>query len=349
MRIAPIKTASDINELGIAFCDAKVVLTAVELNLFTELSGGPRTAAELCERLGLDPRGAGDFLAALVALGLVDQEGDYYRNSESAGLYLDRSSPAYTGAFLEWANDVMYPAWGRLTELVRTGRPQVRPGEDQAAAFRRLAGDPGALRRFLDMTDTLTDNVGPPLAVAIDWESYSAVVDIGGARGNILAHVLEAHPALSGYVFDLPPMEQPFYEHMERFGLLGRARFIGGDFFTDPLPMADVLILGHVLHDWSPPERAALLRRAYGAVADDGCLLVYDQLTGGPWGGGTWNHLSSLNTQLMSAGGSEYSAAECTGWLREAGFAAVTCDPIGVHDTLVVARKRPDSPAGPED
>jgi SAM-dependent methyltransferase len=331
-------TPAQLNELGIAFCNAKVVLTAVELSLFTELSRGPLTLAQLCERLQLHPRGAADFLAVLVALGLVEEDGGQYRNSEAAGLYLDRTSGGYAGAFLEHANDLIYPAWGRLTELIRTGRPQAGPDTDRPAALGWKCSASDQLSRFLDMTDALTDNVGPALAAAIEWENYATVADVGGARGSILAHVLEAYPGLSGYVFDLPAMEQPFCEHMDKLGLQHRASFVAGDFFTDPLPEADVLVLGHVLHDWSPQERVALLRRAYRAVVPGGRLLIYDQLTGGAQDG-TWNHAISLTMQLLSPGGSEYSAAECQAWLLEAGFSRVTAEPVGVHDTLVVARK----------
>src|ERR1700677_597573 len=340
MRVSPIETAADLHQLGALFCDAKVVLAAVELRLFTEISQNPLTQEQVCDRCELNPRAVRDFLSVLVTLGLLEHEDGRYGNSPVAERFLNRRSEEYAGGFLERANRMMYPVWEHLSSLLRTGDPQAKGREDQAAAFERMMADPEHVKRVLDMMDALTDSLGPELARApIPWDRYSTVVDIGGGRGNVLARVLDANPGLSGYVFDLPAVEHPFYEHVEKFGLLDRARFVGGDFFVDPLPVADVLIIGHVLHDWSAEERRALIGKAYAAVADGGLLLIYDQLTGAGRVDDTWNSIISLNMQLLSPGGSEYSPAEAEEWRRTAGFAQVTIPPLGAHDSLIIARK----------
>ncbi|MEU7834281.1 MULTISPECIES: methyltransferase [unclassified Nonomuraea] len=334
-----ITTLADINRLGTAFCGAKAVLSAIELGLFTELSAGPATEAELCERLGLHPRAVPDFLSTLAALGLLDVKDDHYASTPAAARFLDRTSPSYGGGFLERANHMMYPAWENLTGLLRTGEPQVAGREDQAAAFERMMGDPDHLDRFLRMMDAVSGPLGPELAAKFDWANYTTVVDIGGARGNLLAHILNAHEHLSGYVFDLRGIESAFGTHMEALGLRDRARFVSGDFFKDALPQSDVLIIGHVLHDWSPAERAQLIRKAFGALQPGGALLIYDQLTGQGHGGDPWNEIISLNMQLLSPGGSEYTLTECRTWLRDAGFQSISTFTLGEHDTCVVALK----------
>jgi hypothetical protein len=338
MRIGPIETAEDLHETGMLFCDAKVVLTAVELRLFTTLSAGPLSVEQVCKQCGLHPRGLRDFFEVLVKLGLLERDGDLYRNSGVAERFLDTGSQTYAGGFLERANRLMYPLWDKLPDLIRTGQQQAPGRDDQAATFARMAENPEHLRNFLTMLDALTDSLAPALAEAIAWDRYSTVIDVGGARGNVLARVLAAHPALSGSVFDQAPIEPFFREHMEKFGLLDRARFLVGNFFTDPLPAADVLIIGHVLHDWSLERRAMLIKKAHAAVAEHGCLLIYDPLTGGGQPS-TWNDIVSLNMQLLSPGGSEYTAEECETWLLDAGFESVTTSPLGLHDTLVIARK----------
>lgn len=333
-----ITTATDLNQLGTSFCEAKIVLSAVELGVFTELAGEGRTEDELRARLELHPRGLHDFLAVLVTLGLLERDGDRYRAAPVSARYLDRNAPTYAGGFLERANHMMYPVWANLTGLLRTGEPQLAGREDQQAAFEAMMANPAHLGRFLDMMDAVSDPIGPELAAAFPFADYATVIDVGGARGNLLSHLLKAHESLTGRVFDLPAMAQPFQQHMERMSLTDRASFSGGDFFRDPIPAADVLVMGHVLHDWSPDERATLIRRAYHAVRPGGALLIYDQLTDDA-DTGTWNSVISLNMQLLSPGGSEYSVAECAQWLRDAGFAEIAPQRIGAHDTLVIARK----------
>ncbi|NVK79146.1 methyltransferase [Streptomyces morookaense] len=331
-------TLDDINRIGIAFAQAKVVLSAIELDLFSTLAAGPATEQQLCEKIGLHPRGARDFLTALVCFGLLRKDGDTYTNAPAADRFLDKAKPEYSGAFLERANRMMYPAWSGLTGLLRTGDPQLAGREDQAAAFERMMADPGHLRNFLRMMDAVSGPLGPHLAAAFDWSEHRTVLDVGGARGNLLAQVLMAQPHLTGGVFDLPAIAPMFDEHIAGFGLTDRAAFTGGDFFVDDLPSADIVVTGHVLHDWTPDERARLVRKMADAVRPGGALLIYDQLLEeAP--DDPWNTLISLNMQLITNGGSEYTLAECTAWLADAGLESVQTVPLGEHDTLVIARK----------
>ncbi|MFF1610468.1 methyltransferase [Amycolatopsis sp. NPDC058278] len=331
-------TLNDINRLGIAFAEAKVVLAAVELGLFTRLAAGPATRDELCAELGLHPRAARDFLTALTCTGLVHHEDGKYAASPAADTYLDKTKPTYGGAFLERANRMMYPAWENLSGLLRTGEPQLAGREDQTAAFEKMMGNPGHLRNFLRMMDAVSGPLAPELAAKFDWSAHRTVLDVGGARGNLLAQVLKAHPHLTGTVFDLPPIEPMFDEHIAGFGLTDLARFAGGDAFTTELPAADVVVTGHVLHDWGPAERTELVRRMARAVNPGGALLIYDMLLE-PAPSDPWNTLISLNMQLLSPGGSEYTLAECEEYLAAAGLSDVDTVRLGDHDTLVIARK----------
>ncbi|MEV7546101.1 methyltransferase [Streptomyces sp. NPDC089915] len=331
-------TLDDINRIGIAFAQAKVVLSAIELDLFTVLAAGPATEEALRERLGLHPRASRDFLSALVSFGLLRKDGDTYTNAPGADRHLDKAKPEYAGAFLERANRMMYPAWSGLTGLLHTGEPQLAGREDQAAAFERMMADPAHLRNFLRMMDAVSGPLGPHLAAAFDWSGHHSVLDVGGARGNLVAQVLAAHPHLTGGVFDLPAIAPLFDEHMAGFGLGERASFTGGDFFTDDLPEADVVVTGHVLHDWTPAERALLVKKMAAAVRPGGALLIYDMLLD-ETPGDPWNTLISLNMQLITNGGSEYTLTECAGWLADAGLELAGTVPLGDHDTLVIARK----------
>jgi hypothetical protein len=322
-----------IIRLGTAFCQAKTVLSAVELGLFTALHDGPATAGQLCDRLDLHPRGTTEFLGLLVALGLLERADGRYRNSAGADRHLVSGEPFYVGGFLERASQNLYPAWGHLTEALRTGRPQAETD------FTHMIRDPSKLRRFLGMMDALTGLLAPELVQAFDWSMHASVADIGGARGNLVAHLVKAHPHLEAHVFDLPHLEPFFHEHMTALGLAEKVQFWPGDFFAaDPLPQADVLILGHVLHDWAPQERQVLADKAFQTIQPGGALLVYDRMLDEELTDPE-NLVISLDMLLTTRGGSEYTAHECRGYLETAGFAATSAQPLGDHDILVIGRK----------
>ncbi|GAA3582964.1 methyltransferase [Amycolatopsis ultiminotia] len=325
-----VQTAAGLLRFGNLFCDAKVLLTAVELGLFAELEDGPATTAEIRDRLDLHGRGLAHFLATLVSIGVLVEEDGVFRNADGAQRHLVPGADEFVGGFLIGAGRTLYPAYGNLGETLRTGAAQA--GGD----FAKMIEDPGALAQFAQMMDGLNETLGPLLAGAFDWSGHRRVLDVGGCRGNLLSHVLRAGPGLTGQVFDLPPMGPLFERHMAEQDLSERASFHGGDFFTDRLPAADVVICGHVLSDWNADERLTLLRKAADALEPGGELLVYDRMLVA----GTDNRenlVASLSLMLMTDGGGAYSVAELQEQARTAGFGRFTHRPLGAYDTLVTA------------
>ncbi len=322
--------------LGTAFCGAKVLLSALELDLFTLLCDGPATELQIRHRLGLHPRGTKAWLDSLVALGVLERSGERYRCSPGARRHLVPGEPGYVGGFLERADQLLYPAWGRFTAALRTGSPQSTAGLDEP--YTTMCNDPAQLRAFLGMMDTMNCPLGRELAGCVRWQEYASVADVGGARGNLLGAIVRAHPHLEATVFDLPPVEPFFHEHMGQAGLAGRIRFRPGDFFSDPLPEADVLVMGHVLHDWAPQERRLLVKKAYQAIRPMGALLVYDPMLD-ECEPNLVNLIISLDLLLTTRGGAEYPPAECRSWLEEAGFSADPPRRLGFSDTLIVGHK----------
>ncbi|MFF4403250.1 methyltransferase [Streptomyces sp. NPDC001262] len=330
----------DVLAAAMAFQPAKLVLTGLELGLFRLLADGPATGAEIRRRLGLHARGTGHFLAALAETGVLDRDGEVYRNGPAAQGLLVPGSDAYLGDFLHMADTVMYPAWGRLGEALRTGAPQAATysGSDM---FGELYSDGAKQNDFVAMAENASRPLIGALTTAFDWTSRRSVVELGGCRGNVLAHVVKAHPHLDATVLDLPPLQGAFDRHMDDLGLTGRVRFRGADFFTDPLPTADVLAIGHCMVDWTDDQRRALITRAFHAVDPGGVFLVWDPMLVPGQDDYLRNLMRSINLQLMTPHGTNYRLDQCEDWLREAGFAHVEHRPLGHDVTLVVAGKAP--------
>jgi hypothetical protein len=328
-------TPDGIMQLGLGFWGAKTLLSAVELGLFTELARRPATAEALQTRLELHPRSARDFLDALVALGMLERQDELYRNTAATDLYLDRAKPSYIGGLLEMANARLYGFWGGLTEALCTGRPQneAKHGGDFFAA---LYADPARLEGFLKAMTGLSAPIAAAIARQFPWDHHHTLIDIGTAQGGLPVTIASTHPHLTGGGFDLPMVEPIFARHVAAHGLADRLRFHPGDFLRDPLPSADVLVMGHILHDWDLDEKRAILAKAHAALPPGGALIVYDMMIDDERRRNAAGLLMSLNMLIETPGGFDNTGADCVGWLREAGFREPRVEPLGGAYSMAV-------------
>jgi 8-O-methyltransferase len=289
-----------------------MVAVAAELDLFAAL---PATLDELCARLRLHPRPAEALLNGLCTMGVLARDGDRYR----------------TGTPPPPVTTTPTPLWTRLRALLETGEPQgVHAGLD-------FCPDDVALRRFVAAAEARSAGCGPALAAAIDWREAETVVDLGGARGAVLADVLRAHPHLRGASFDLPAVRPLFDEHVA--DLAGRMWFHGGDFFADELPEADAYVLGNLLPDWDDDRCADLVERAVDALAPDGTLLLYDGLLDPDRPETNENWVPALVAQLVGPGGTVNTTDDCRAWFAAAGLVDVTVRPLAGSVSVVTGTK----------
>src|SRR6185436_13860165 len=275
---SPTVTPESIMQLGLGFWGSKTLLSAIELDLFTELAKTPLSAEELTARLKLHSRSARDFFDSLVALGMLERENDLYRNTPATEMFLDRSKLTYLGGMLEMANERLYPFWGSLTEGLRTGLPQNEVKTGGAGLFEALYGDPERLKLFLSAMTGLSMGASMAIAQKFPWSNHQTVVDVGGAQGGLLVQLCLAHPHLKGTNFDLALVGPIFEEYVETNGLSDRLKFQPGDFFNEALPQADVITMGHILHDWDLEQKRMLLDKAYRALPEGGALIVFEAL-----------------------------------------------------------------------
>ena len=313
-------TPERILQLGLAFWGSKTLLSAVELGVFSALADGPAEAEELRERLGLHERSARDFLDALVALGMLERTDGRYANTAETGLFLDRAKPSYVGGLLEMANHRLYPFWGWLTEALQTGEPQneARTGDDFFAA---IYADPDRLREFLHAMSGISAGASHRDRGTVPVGRTTAACSISAApKAASSSRSRTPHPHLRGTGFDLPPVQAAFEEHVAARGLGDRLEFHAGDFFRDALPQADVVTLGHVLHDWSLEQKRTLLRSVYEALPAGGAVIVYESIIDDDRRANAFGLLMSLNMLIETPAGFDYTGADCRGWLEEAGF-----------------------------
>ena len=332
-------TPETIMQLGWGFWGSKTLLSAVELGVFTELSKGPLDLEALTSRLALHPRSARDFFDALVALGMLARDGGVYANTPETTLFLDKAKPTYIGGILEMANKRLYRFWDALTEALRTGLPQNEAKDGGEDLFGVIYADPVILESFLRGMTGVSLPAAQAMAAQFPWNEVTSFVDVGCAQGGATVAIAQAHPHLEAVGFDLAVVQPVFEAYVKEKALSDRVRFAAGDFFAGPLPSAEVIIMGHILHDWDLEQKRMLLAKAYAALPEGGRLIVYDAIIDDERRQNAFGLLMSLNMLIETNGGFDYTGAECIGWMKEAGFREAKVQPLAGPDSMVIGTK----------
>ena len=332
-------TPDRIMQVGLGFWPSKVLLSAIEMQLFTELAQHPLSLDDATGRLGLHPRASRDFLDTLVALGFLQRNDGVYSNTPETDLFLDKAKPSYIGGMLEMANVRLYGHWGRLTEALRTGEPQGEIREGGEDFFATLYANPARLRIFLKAMTGISHGANMAIARQFPFANYKTAVDVGTAQGDLITQIALANPHIAGTGFDLPEVAPIFEEYVAHNQLAGRVKFSAGSFFDTPIPKADVVTMGHILHDWDLPTKKMLIRKAYEALPTGGAYIVYETIIDDDRRTNAFGLMMSLNMLIETPGGFDYTGADCIGWMQEAGFHSCRVEPLVGPDSMVVGIK----------
>lgn len=328
-----------ILQVGLGFWASKTLLSAVEMELFTELAKHPADLETLQGQLGPHQRSARDFFDALVALKFVERRNGRYYNTPSTDFFLDKRKPSYIGGILEMANRRLYPFWNNLTTALRTGLPQNEVRDGSPNPFAAIYAEPARLKEFLKSMSGISHAANLAIARSFPWSKYHTALDVGTAQGDLIAQVALANPHIDGTGFDLPEVGPIFEEFVEANGLSGRVKFTPGSFMDQPLPKADVVMMGHILHDWNLETKRMLVRKAYEALPDGGAYIVYESIIDDDRSANAFGLLMSLNMLIETPDGFDYTGAECSEWMKQAGFRDTRTEHLVGPDSMVIAIK----------
>jgi hypothetical protein len=316
---------SHIMQTATAFWGSKVLLTAVELDLFSTLGEESMTASELGKMLGLHRRGTYDFFDALVALKFLGREGDgaegKYKNTPETAAFLDKSRPTYIGGFHEMLNSRIFGSWGHLGTALKTGKPQNETKNNGEAWFEELYADEAKLGEFLKAMSALQVANFAQLAEKFDFSRYETVCDIGGALALLSRIIGTRHEHLTFMSFDLPQVTPHARKHIDTTGMADRITVVSGDFFQDEFPEADVIIMGNILHDWNLRKKNILIKKAYDALPEGGAFIAIENLIDDARRENAFGLLMSLNMLIEFGDAFDYTVKDFCEWCSGAGFA----------------------------
>jgi len=325
------------------FWASKTLLSAVELELFTKLGSDGMTGSQIAEALELSARAIPDFPDALVALELLDRDGEgsdaLYRNTQATAVFLDKASPAYIGGILEMCNARLYRFWGDLTEALQAGTPQNEIKHMGKPMFEELYSDPDRLEQFMNAMAGISLGPFNALAAKFDFSKFETLCDVGGATGQLSIIVAGHHPHMRCTSFDLPVVEPIARRTIEAAGLSERVKAVGGDFFADPLPEADVITMGLILHDWNIERKMHLIKAAYDALPEGGAFIVIENLIDDARRENAFGLLMSLNMLIEFGDAFDFTGADFARWCTEVGFKDVETVPLAGPTSAGIAYK----------
>ncbi len=334
---------SHIMQVGMGFFGSRTLLTAVELELFSHLRAGKLTGEAIAQRLRLHPRAIPDFPDALVALGVLDREGDgpeaLYGNTTETAMFLDKKSPQYIGGILEMASSRLYHFFGSLTEALQTGQPHNETKGGGEPLFAKLYAAPERLEQFMNAMAGVSAGNFKALAEKFDFSKYETLCDAGGATGQLSCMVAAANPHMRCISADLPPVQPIAQRCIEQVGLSDRVSTAVIDFFADPLPKADVITMGMVLHDWNLEKKKHLIKLAFDALPPGGAFIVVEALIDDARRENAFGLLMSLNMLIEFGDAFDFSGADFKEWCTEAGFTRFEVIPLAGPSSAAVAYK----------
>ncbi len=304
-------TSGIVLDLIEAFRRSKTMFAAVSLGVFD--GKRPAEYKEL-------PR----LLDACVALGLLEKRDGEFVNTPESDRFLRSDSPSTMAGYIRYSNEALYPMWGHLEDALREGTHRwTQTFGEKASLFSFFFRTDEAMREFLQGMHGFGQLTSPAVVSVFDLRRFHHLVDLGGASGHLAQAACERYPGMKADVFDLPAVQKLYPQNL------------AGDFFTDPLPPADLYALGRILHDWSEAKIRTLLRKIYEALPPDGGLLVAEKLLDEL---SVPAHMQSLN-MLVCTEGRERTAEEYASLLRGAGFRSVESRRTGTPLDVTLAIK----------
>jgi SAM-dependent methyltransferase len=320
-------TPEPIFQIASGFMAAKHLFVANEVGLFAALAGGPVTLFELAGETGIT-RGRVRVLAdAMVTLGLAERDGDRYRNSAVANMFLSGHGPVDLRPFLRFWDRLSYPTWLGFEETVRTGKGQ---------SSMKLTAEQEQI--FLEGVEAIQAGPASALPETYDFSGHQRILDLGGGTGSWLAAILRRCPQLRGTLFDLPEAAGVARPRLTQDPAGDRAEVVEGDFFQDPIPDGhDVVLIANVIHLFSPEHNLELLRRTRERVADGARLLLADFWTDQSHTEPPMAALMAGEFLVITGEGDVYSEEEATEWLTQTGWRAVERKPLAGPISVLLA------------
>lgn len=322
-------TRDEILAVARSFMEARVLLTAADLDLFTYTAEQPQSAVDLAQRIGADVRALTVLLDALAAMGLLIKTDGRYSACPAAALYLTRGGHQSVLPLVHHQVH-LWDTWSTLTQKVLGPNGGASRAQDRT------------LEAFIEAMHVIAAPQADAIVAAVDPSGSTSLLDVGGGPGTYTAAFLRAVPTLRATLFDRPPVLEIAKRHLNEAGLMHRVSLAAGDFTRDPLPGAhDLAWVSAIIHQNGPQENVNLFRKVHEALVPGGRIVIRDHVMSPDRTAPRAGALFAINMLVGTREGSTYTFEEIQSWLEAAGFTRIRSLREGANMDCLVQAYRP--------
>ncbi|HUF72572.1 MAG TPA: methyltransferase [Gammaproteobacteria bacterium] len=322
-------------QMGTAYWGSQMLLVAAQLQIADRLAAGPKTSAGLAGELELNARAMHRFLRSLAGMGVLTEVASQTFALTPLGEALKRDAPGSARAtILTLSGDLCRKSWNELRYSLATGNTGLEKTFGEPL-FDYLSKHPEEASLFSETMVGFHGAEPPAVAEAYDFGQFGSVVDVGGATGNMLVHILRRHAGPRGVLFDLPHVVTDAPAFLAANGMADRVSIESGSFFKSVPKGHDAYILSHIIHDWSEDQCQTILRNCRDAIDPDGRLLIVEMVL--PEGDQPHPGKMLDMMMLVGPGGQERTPSEYGALLEPSGFELVRVVPTGSDVSIVEA------------
>ncbi|MFO7967455.1 MAG: methyltransferase [Archaeoglobaceae archaeon] len=316
----------EIKRTAIGFQESRIILTAVELDIFSALGKERRSSTEVAKSLGTDERATNRLMNALTTMGILRKIEGMFFNTEATARYLDKESPDYMAGLLHIA--ALWKSWSKLTQVVKKGGPAERERDEKD------------LKGFISAMHERAQNVAPNIVGMLDLSGVNTVLDVGGGSGAFSMAFVSSKHDIKATVFDLPDVIPLTKEYVQGEGLSDRIDVMPGDYNVDDFGSGyDLVFLSAIIHINSPEKNQGLIKKCADSLTPGGQLVVQDFIMDETRTTPSFGAIFALNMLVNTQSGDTYTESEVKDWMKNAGLKNVERKDTGTVTSLIIGRK----------
>lgn len=304
---------SPIMSLATAYWNSQIFLTANRIGLFKQLSKTEKTADEIAAALSTQPRPTQLLLNACVALGILEKDGELYKNAPATEFFLVPGQPAFMGNAISYSDD-LYETWGKLEQCLREDKPMMAPAN-------YLGTDAEKTRHFVYGMHNRALGTASALVQLVDLSGRKQLLDVGGGPSTYSCMLAGRYPDLKSKVLDLPGITAHADDIIVSMGKQEQVSTYPGDYHTTEFPAGnDVVLISGVFHRESEADCRKLIKKAADSLTDNGMLIISDVFADAGGCSPVFATLFAVNMLLTAENGGIHADADVMAWMADAGF-----------------------------
>ncbi|MEJ5351620.1 MAG: methyltransferase [Melioribacteraceae bacterium] len=321
-------TADDIRNIAYSFQQSRILLTAVELKIFTVIDKHMFTSKEVADKLGADERATDRLMNALCAMGLLKKIHGKFYNSESASQFLVEGKPEFMGGLFH--TNELWNTWSTLTEAVKKG----------TSVYKRTHENSDWTNSFIAAMHYRALKEAKIVSYMIELKNVKRMLDVGGGSGAFTMKFIEANPDMNAVIFDLPEVIPLTKKYVDDFLYKNNITFLEGDYLTDNLGSNyDLIFLSAIVHSNSFDENKLLIKKCIDSLNKNGQVIIKDWIMDEdrtkPAGGA----LFALNMLVGTKNGDTYTESEMRDWLNSASISKIERKDTSFGFSLLIGYK----------